>query len=468
MQWTVQLEARTDQGEVNRTELLTFSRPAMAGTPAEVGLMLAEAKALMARLQASMLCGRVAEYAATCRVCPACGMLQPLKDRRTRRLQTLFGTVAVEAPRFRVCRCRVPGATPEVVFSPVCALLTAARCTPELERAQAELGARTSFREAARILGALLPVSAANHESVRMRTHAAAVQLEAADRQAVAEVVAAPDRPGKAATADASRRPVVMLDGAYVRAVPGHQTRNFEAICGKVEQAGCTSRRFALVRSVTERPHVLLRAALLEQGWREGDAVTVISDGDPALPALARAATRAPVEYILDWFHLSMRVRHVEQASLGLQALEPAHRGLLDRAQADVERLRSLLWNGRHEDACEALGRIVSRAAEHAIVANGSAVEAKARKLVTLSAVLLTYIRNNDGALIDYGARHEAGEPISTSRAEGTVNHLVSARMNKRQQMRWTPLGAHRVLQVRAAVLDKRCGFGQQPIQLAA
>ena len=40
-----------------------------------------------------------------------------------------------------------------------------------------------------------------------------------------------------------------------------------------------------------------------------------------------------------------------------------------------------------------------------------------------------------------------------------TVNHLVNARMNKRRQMRWPPQGAHRVLQVRAAVLDGR--FGQ-------
>jgi hypothetical protein len=46
------------------------------------------------------------------------------------------------------------------------------------------------------------------------------------------------------------------------------------------------------------------------------------------------------------------------------------------------------------------------------------------------------------------------------------VNHLVNARMNKRRQMRWSPRGAHRVLQVRAAVLDGR--FGQQAIQLAA
>ncbi len=176
MQQPVQLDARTEQGEVNRTGLLTVSRPAMDITLAEVGLMLAEAKALLAKRQASMRRGQVTEYAAHCRVCPACGALQPLKDRRTRRIQTLFGTVEVEAPRIRVCCCRVSAAMPEVAFSPVCALLTA-RCTPELERVQAELGARTAFREAARVLEALLPVSSANHESVRLRTHAVAVHL---------------------------------------------------------------------------------------------------------------------------------------------------------------------------------------------------------------------------------------------------------------------------------------------------
>ncbi len=93
-----------------------------------------------------------------------------------------------------------------------------------------------------------------------------------------------------------------MLDGAYIRAVPTHQVRSFEAICGKMGHEGHPTRRFALVRSVAEQPHALLRAALQDQGWREGDAVTVISDGDPALPALVRSATGGPVEYILDWF----------------------------------------------------------------------------------------------------------------------------------------------------------------------
>src|SRR5829696_10500192 len=206
MQWTVRLEARTDKGEVKTAELVTFRRPAMASTLAEIGLTLAEAKALLTKLQASILCDQLAEYAAHRRVCPECGEPQPLKDRRTRRLQTLFGTVEIEAPRFRVCRCRLPAPRAEVAFSPVSELLTA-RYTPELERVQAELGAHTSFREAARILCTLLPASPANHASLRNRTHTVARRLEAADRQA-AVAVAVEDT----AAADANR-PIVMLDG---------------------------------------------------------------------------------------------------------------------------------------------------------------------------------------------------------------------------------------------------------------
>ena len=423
MQRTVRLEARASGGEVTTTELATFSRPVVVSTLAEVGLVLSDTKTLLAKVQASMLCGQVAEYAAHHRACVGCGTLQPLHDRRTRRLQALFGTVEVEAPRFRMCRCR-PSATQE--------------------------WART--------------VSPANHGSLRTRTHAIALQLEAADRQAAAEVTAVRDDTAKAAAADANR-PVVMLDGAYIRAMPGHQVRNFEAICGKVEREGQPTRRFALVRSVAEQPHALLRAALQAQGWREGGAVTTISDGDPALPALVRSATDGPVEPVLDWFHLSMRVHHVEQVMGSSCAVEPPSLAPLDHAQIDVERLRHLLWNGHHEKACEALGRITSWAKD-ATVLNDPAMEARAKRLLARCTELQAYIETNEGALIDYGQRSRTGKPIPTSRAEGTVNQLVSARMNKRQQMRWSPQGAHQVLQVRAAVLDGR--FGHHAIQLAA
>ncbi len=93
-------------------------------------------------------------------------------------------------------------------------------------------------------------------------------------------------------------------------------------------------------------------------------------------------------------------------------------------------------------------------------------LEARAKRLLARCTELQAYIETNEGVLIDYGQRSRAGKPISTSRAEGTVNQLVSARMNKRRQMRRSPRGAHRVLQVRAALLDGR--FGHQAIQLAA
>ncbi len=151
MEWTIRLEVKTGGGEVESLALATITRPAAMAAAAEVGLSLAEGKALLAGLQASMVRTQLAGHVAQGRVCPECQAVLRVKDRRPRRLQTLFGTLEVEAPRLKTCPCRGALGTPGATVSPVCELLRGARCTPELERVQAELGARTSFREAARI-----------------------------------------------------------------------------------------------------------------------------------------------------------------------------------------------------------------------------------------------------------------------------------------------------------------------------
>jgi hypothetical protein len=88
------------------------------------------------------------------------------------------------------------------------------------------------------------------------------------------------------------------------------------------------------------------------------------------------------------------------------------------------------------------------------------AINAEMRWFFELANNLLTYARQNRSAMIDYCRHYWTNRPISSSRAESTVNSLVNARMNKRRQMRWSPMGAHRVLQVRAAVFDGRVGEG--------
>ena len=65
-----------------------------------------------------------------------------------------------------------------------------------------------------------------------------------------------------------------------------------------------------------------------------------------------------------------------------------------------------------------------------------------------------TYLRANAGRIPNYGERRRAGEAISTAFVESTVNQVISKRMVKKQQMRWTPHGAHLLLQVRTRVLN--------------
>ena len=64
------------------------------------------------------------------------------------------------------------------------------------------------------------------------------------------------------------------------------------------------------------------------------------------------------------------------------------------------------------------------------------------------------YLWANRAFIPDFGDRYRHGETISTAFVESTVNYVISKRMVKKQQMQWTPEGAHLLLQVRTRVLD--------------
>jgi hypothetical protein len=68
----------------------------------------------------------------------------------------------------------------------------------------------------------------------------------------------------------------------------------------------------------------------------------------------------------------------------------------------------------------------------------------------------MNYITTNVEAIPNYADRHRHGEPIATGFVESAVNQVVSKRLVKKQQMRWTLSGAQRLLQVRARVLNKQ------------
>src|ERR1700729_1750247 len=82
-------------------------------------------------------------------------MLQPLKDLRSRRLVSVFGTVEVRAPHFTPCRCAV---TCRRTLSPVAEIMPD-RCTPEYERIVAKMGALLPYRRARTLLAGFLPLA---------------------------------------------------------------------------------------------------------------------------------------------------------------------------------------------------------------------------------------------------------------------------------------------------------------------
>ena len=64
------------------------------------------------------------------------------------------------------------------------------------------------------------------------------------------------------------------------------------------------------------------------------------------------------------------------------------------------------------------------------------------------------YVQGHTPYLVNYGARYRKGLPISSSIAESAVNQVVSFRMAKKRQMRWSDAGAHALVQVRVADLN--------------
>lgn len=332
-------------------------------------------------------------------------------------------------------------------------MLIAGRATPELVRVQAELGARLSFREAARVMSVLLPTGkAANHTGIRRRLALTADRLQALDN-------ASPHRMSRVEGGPM----LVTLDGAHIRAVPGCQVRHFEVTVGRVETERQQARHFAAAPNVATPRSRTISNALRSRGWLPGREVTVLSDGDPALVESVRSAAGDRVTHILDWFHISMRVRHVEQALAGLLNSGLEQKGPLRYVDFDVSRLRHLIWNGYGDEAQRALRNITDMAA-NAIWLNAQRGKVRIERFIQLASELRTYLTLNATALVDYGRRYRAGLRIATSGAESLANSLVNARMNKRRQMRWSPQGAHRVLQVRAAVIDKRLHAGQMRV----
>src|ERR687884_1763256 len=155
LRFKLQLVVVTHDGEqVSVDELVVLDKD--HERPEQLGLTLAEAKALLLELQRQVLSRQVAAFLASRTPCPNCGRARGLKDHKTILFRTLFGKLELASPRLRRCPCQH---TRQASTSPLVELLPE-HTAPELLYLESKWSSLVSYGLTVKALSDVLPVDA--------------------------------------------------------------------------------------------------------------------------------------------------------------------------------------------------------------------------------------------------------------------------------------------------------------------
>jgi hypothetical protein len=439
MRVKVLLQITADDGTAgDAAEVAVFEKQTVR--PEDLGLSIAEGKALMAAVQQQVVDTQAVSWVERQRCCEACGARRHSKGSYPVIFMTLYGDVKLSSARLHRCPCQ--GADGPATVSPLRALIPD-YVAPERLYLEARWASLVPYASAAGLLADVLPImSGANATTLRKHT------LRVAER---AETELGEERSCfiDGCPADWAKLPipegriVVGLDGGYVRDWEDRKT-NFEVIVGQSVPEDRDARYVGLVHTYDAKPKRRLFDVLKSQGLQANQDVTFLTDGGEEIRSLAERITPES-EHVLDWFHITMRLTVLCQYARGVAHHdEAAGQSLL----AELERIKWLLWHGNQHRAGKTISFFLNDV-------DGLEVDyPNLSKFARAAQEFSVYIASNTASLINYGERFRAGERISSCLAESTVNAVISKRFAKRQQMQWTKRGAHLLLQTRARALD--------------
>ena len=433
----IKVEITGPDGAAHTQKIAALSK----GTDAigEIGLSISESKGLLLKLQQEVVSAQCVAYCAKRSCCPCCGRKLRCKGRGHIRYRTAFGDVTVPSPRFYHCQCHDGTAK---TFSPLTELLPN-HTAPELLWLETKWASLASFGITTNLLKDVLPIDGRlSPDTIRRNLARIATRMEGELGEERYSFIETNSRQ-RAQLANPQGSITVGIDGGYVRSREKGQA-HFEVTVGKSIHTDSPNRYLGLVQSHDEKPKRRLNEVLKEQGWQENQPVTFMTDGGDTVINMAQLMAPAS-EHILDWFHITMRLTVMHQYVKGL-----AHHNEKDAEKMAklLRRIKGFLWNGNLHD-----GQLVIED----LVADLDEIETEYSSIKTLrkSAVEFeTYIANNQDMIPNYAERRRYGERVSTGFVESTVNTVVGKRFGKKQQMRWSKLGAHLMLQTRTRTLD--------------
>ena len=458
MKLKLQLIIESDTGEAEMVrEVTKLERYALR--PETLGLTLSEAKELLQEVQRAMVTHQTTGYVTQQTHCAKCGKIQSRKGKHEIVLRTLFGKLRLDSPRLYHCGCCSKEEYRS--FSPLADLLTE-RTAPELTYLENKFAAVISYGLTVELLAEVLPTGEdINVAGVYRNVQGVAERMEAELGEEKWQLIDGCQREWD--TLPPPGPPLIVgLDGGFIHA-KDQKSRDegwFEVIAGKSMPEEGVPKCFAYVQSYDTKPKRRLFELMKSQGLQANQQVTFLSDGADDVRELPLYLSPES-EHWLDWFHVAMRLRVMGQMAKGLAKVneqnitsvqEPLTEVDEELNRVDIgkqfERVKWFLWHGNVAGALDTIEEI-----EDELDLLPKTGESR-KKLVKAVREFRGYIEANQNFIPNYGDRYRHGEKISTAFAESAVNQVVSKRMVKKQQMRWTESGAHNLLQVRTKVLN--------------
>jgi hypothetical protein len=379
-----------------------------------------------------------------------CGELTTYEHVKPLLLLSMWDTIRLERPYFSCAPCR-HGTVPldqALRIGP-------GQISPALEESISMLGACIPFALAVKVLGKLLDIDLPAKTAQRV-TQRIGAEMESQQQQAIRQAWEAYEFPSP--EGDAPEVLYLSVDGTTVRLEDGYH----EAKVAAFHQAEIRISRqgerelhavdITYVVAMDEPAEEFAKRVLVEgyrRGWQQAQRVVVLGDGAAWIWNHIAAQVPDSVEKveIVDFYHANEHLWEVGKAVLGegtaettawVEArLDDLLRGDIAAVIAEVEDLWLATGAPREQLAC--LG------------------EEKAKDLPEPRKTIReawTYFSNNQERMC-YNEYRQRGFFIGSGTVESACKRLIGARL-KQSGMQWSKEGAHRVMQVRAALLSDR------------
>src|SRR5258706_1370102 len=347
MKIKIQITVESDKNQGVVQEVAHLDRGTLR--PETLGMTLAEARAILAGIERTVVEQQAGEFRVQQRTCSHCGHERSCKGRHHIVFRTPFGKLRLESPRLYHCQCESDERTS---FSPLAELLQE-RSSPELLYLETKFAALVSYGLTVELLQEVLPIGQElSTTAIRQRVSQTAQRLEDELGEEHDVFIGGCQRDWDQLP-DPAAPLIVGIDGGYVHA-KDQQSRAegwFEVIVGKsMSQDGESSKCFGFVNRYDSKPKRRLFEILKSQGMQMNQAVTFLWGGGDTVRDL-QMYLNPQAEHLMDWFHISMRLTVMSQLAKSIETDDQPN--LSAEIEKELECLKWNLWYGNVHKALQ-------------------------------------------------------------------------------------------------------------------